>query len=301
MRNARQRRVRQKNQRKKQQRQRTQAQARQPQQPQATQPQRTQRTHGQQTHHVQQAPQMQAEQAQVRQAQAPRQPQPQPYPHPQPPTGTARGHFPSRPAARLAGLTDRAGHLADRLAPRASAERVLDLTLGTALLIATAPAVALGALALAVRRGPGNVWERTPRTGLGGRVFTLRSLRTRRLRLDLLSRLPQVVRGDLSLVGPAPLAPGDPRAAWPGARQWRQELRPGLTGLAQVRTRSGMPWDDPALLDQHYAEHHGVVLDLAILTEAVRNSLRTTTGRARSTKAHLSDTDHRLPGYSRVD
>ncbi|MFF6891848.1 sugar transferase [Streptomyces microflavus] len=242
---------------------------------------------------------MQAEQAQVQQAQAPRQPQPQPYP--QPPTGTARGHFPSRPAARLAGLTDRAGHLADRLAPRASAERVLDLTLGTALLIATAPAVALGALALAVRRGPGNVWERTPRTGLGGRVFTLRSLRTRRLRLDLLSRLPHVVRGDLSLVGPAPLAPGDPRAAWPGARQWRQELRPGLTGLAQVRARSGMPWDDPALLDQHYAEHHGVVLDLAILTEAVRNSLRTTTGRARSTKAHLSDTDHRLPGYSRVD
>lgn len=298
MRNARQRRVRQKNQRKKQQRQRTQAQARQPQQPQATQPQRTQ---GQQTHHVQQAPQMQAEQAQVRQAQAPRQPQPQPYPHLQPPTGTARGHFPSRPAARLAGLTDRAGHLADRLAPRASAERVLDLTLGTALLIATAPAVAFGALALAVRRGPGNVWERTPRTGLGGRVFTLRSLRTRRLRLDLLSRLPQVVRGDLSLVGPAPLAPGDPRAARPGARQWRQELRPGLTGLAQVRARSGMPWDDPALLDQHYAEHHGVVLDLAILTEAVLNSLRTTTGRARSTKAHLSDTDHRLPGYSRVD
>ncbi|MFJ8772481.1 sugar transferase [Streptomyces microflavus] len=286
--------MRQKNQRKKQQRQRTQAQARQPQQLQAPQPQRTQE---QQTQHLQQAPQVQAEQAQVQQVQARR----QPHPHPQPPTGTARGHFPSRPAARLAGLTDRAGHLADRLAPRASAERVLDLTLGTALLIATAPAVALGALTLAVRRGPGNVWERTPRTGLGGRVFTLRSLRTRRLRLDLLSRLPQVVRGDLSLVGPAPLAPGDPRAAWPGARQWRQELRPGLTGLAQVRARSGMPWDDPALLDQHYAEHHGVVLDLVILTEAVRNSLRTTTGRARSTKAHLSDTDHRLPGYSRVD
>ncbi|PVC92988.1 sugar transferase [Streptomyces sp. CS090A] len=217
------------------------------------------------------------------------------------PTGTARGHFPSRPAAHLAGLTDRAGHLAARLAPRASAERVLDLTLGTALLIAAAPAIALGALALALRRGPGNVWERSPRTGLGGRDFTLRSLRTRRLRLDLLSRLPQVVRGELSLVGPAPLAPGDPRAAWPGARQWRQELRPGLTGLAQVRARSGMPWDDPALLDQHYAEHHGVVLDLAILAEAVRNPLRTALGKARSTKAHLSDTDHRSPGYSGVE
>ncbi|MYX15243.1 sugar transferase [Streptomyces sp. SID8374] len=201
----------------------------------------------------------------------------------------------------MAGLSDRAEHLAARLAPRASAERVLDLTLGTALLVATAPAVAAGALALALRRGPGNVWKRSTRTGLGGQVFTLRTLRTRRLRLDLFSRLPHVVRGELSLVGPAPLAPGDPRAAWPGARQWRQELRPGLTGLAQVRARSGMPWDDPALLDQHYAEHHGVVLDLAILAEAVRDSLRAALGKARSTKAHLSDTDHRSPGYSRVD
>ncbi|MBT3077217.1 MULTISPECIES: sugar transferase [Streptomyces] len=198
-----------------------------------------------------------------------------------PPSGTARGHFPSRPAARLAGLTDRAGGIADRIAPRSSPERLLDLALGTAFLIAAAPVLAAGALALAVRRGPDGVWDRSPRTGLGGRVFTLRSLRTRRLRLDLLSRLPHVVRGDLSLVGPAPLAPGDPRAACPGARQWRQELRPGLTGLAQVRSGSGMPWDDPALLDQHYAEHHGVVLYLAVLAEAVRNPLRTAVRKVR--------------------
>ncbi|WP_411079538.1 sugar transferase [Streptomyces sp. cmx-18-6] len=201
----------------------------------------------------------------------------------------------------MAGLTDRAEGFAARFIPRPSAERVLDLTLGTALLLATAPAVAAGALALAVRRGPGNVWERDARTGLGGRVFTLRTLRTRRLRLDLLSRLPHVVRGELSLVGPAPLPPGDARAACPGARQWRQEVRPGLTGPAQVRARSGMPWDDPALLDQHYAEHHGVVLDLAILAEAVRESLRTAFHGARPTKAHLSDTDHRSPGYSGVE
>ncbi|MFJ4969691.1 sugar transferase [Streptomyces sp. NPDC088755] len=209
-------------------------------------------------------------------------PQAQPPP---PPTGTTRSHFPTRPAARLAGLTDRVERLADRFTPRTSAERVLDLTLGTVLLLAAAPALAVGALALAVRRGPGNVWERSDRTGLGGQVFTLRSLRTRRLRLDLLSRLPQVVRGDLSLVGPAPLPPGDPRAARPGARQWRQELRPGLTGLAQVRSRSGMPWDDPALLDQHYAEHHGVVLYLTVMTEAVRGLPRTALRKARPTAA----------------
>ncbi|MBT2379081.1 sugar transferase [Streptomyces sp. ISL-111] len=289
MRNARQRRVRQKNQRK---RQRRQQQRKQPEAQVLAQPRPRAGTEP--------APQPPAPRAPARHAPSAASPRHRTRPpHPSTgPTGTARGHFPSRPAAHLADLSDRAGHLAARLTPRASAERVLDLTLGTALLIAAAPAITLGALALALRRGPGNVWERSPRTGLGGQVFTLRSLRTRRLRLDLLSRLPQVVRGELSLVGPAPLAPGDPRAAWPGARQWRQEVRPGLTGLAQVRARSGMPWDDPALLDQHYAEHHGVVLDLAILAEAVRNPLRTALRRARPTKAHLSDTDHRPPGYS---
>ncbi|GAA3013656.1 sugar transferase [Streptomyces fulvorobeus] len=243
-----------------------------------------------------------------------------------------RAHAPS-PAARAvaaavagaaAALTRAAGYTADRL----TAKRLLDLTLGTALLALAAPALAAGALALAVRRPAGGVLLREQRTGLGGRVFELRSLRTGRRRLDLLSRLPHVVRGDLSLVGPAPLAPGDPRAGDPGARRWRQELRPGLTGLAQVRARSGMPWDEAALLDQHYAEHHGTAGDLMILAAAVRLPLsaaphtapraavravlrtasrvarrmgRRTAPRRRPPrggKGHLSDTDHRLPGYS---
>lgn len=216
-------------------------------------------------------------------------------------SGTARGDFPSRPAARLAGLTDRARRLADRTHPRSTAERTLDLVLGTALLALTYPAVAAAALALKARRTPGGAWDRRPRCGLDGRVFELRTLRTRRFRLDLLSRLPHVVRGDLALVGPAPLPPGDPRITGPGARRWRRELRPGLTGLAQVRARSGMPWDDPALLDQHYAEHHGVVLDLAILAEAARTPLRDRLRKARRTKAHLSDADHRPPACGRVD
>ena len=216
-------------------------------------------------------------------------------------SGTARGHFPSRPAAHLAGLTDRVRQLTDRTLARTTAERALDVALGTALLTLTCPAVAVAALVLTARRTPGGAWDRRPRAGLGGRVFELRTLRTRRLRLDLFSRLPHVVRGDLALVGPAPLPPGDPRATGPGARRWRQELRPGLTGLAQVRARSGMPWDDPALLDQHYAEHHGVVLDLAILAEAARTPLRDRLRKARRTKAHLSDADHRPPACRRVD
>ncbi|MFD4855793.1 sugar transferase [Streptomyces atratus] len=196
-----------------------------------------------------------------------------------------------------------------------SAKRVLDLTLGSVLLLLAAPLLAAGALALAAQRLPGGVLTRSPRIGLGGHPFVLHSLRTRRLRLDLLSRLPHVVRGDLSLVGPEPLPPDDERARAPGAdadtpeiaaataaRHWRQELKPGLTGLAQVRSRSGMPWDEPALLDQHYAEHHWVGLDLAILARAVHTPLRRAIrGLTRHGKAHLSDTDHRRCGYSAAE
>ncbi|MFJ8850322.1 sugar transferase [Streptomyces sp. NPDC102437] len=182
---------------------------------------------------------------------------------------------------------------------RPPAKRVLDVTLGSALLTLTSPLLAAGALALAARRPPGGVLTRSPRIGLNGHVFVLRSLRTRHLRLDLLSRLPHVVRGDLSLVGPEPLAPED---ADPHAAHWRQELKPGLTGLAQVHSRSGMPWDEPDLLDQHYAEHHGTGLDLAILARAVHAPLREAArGLTRHGKARLSDTDHRPSGYSAAE
>ncbi|MFF4079978.1 sugar transferase [Streptomyces sp. NPDC001777] len=195
---------------------------------------------------------------------------------------------------------------------RPSAKRVLDLLLGSALLLLASPLLAAGALALAARRPPGGVLDRSPRTGLGGRVFVLHSLRTRRLRLDVLSRLPHVVRGDLSLVGPEPLPPyegsGSPvqggtctrgAIASPAARHWRLELKPGLTGLAQVRSRSGMPWDEPDLLDQYYAEHHHMGLDLAVLVRAAHAPLhRTVRALARRGKARLSDTDHRRCGYS---
>ncbi|MGW1410306.1 sugar transferase [Streptomyces sp. NPDC002403] len=192
---------------------------------------------------------------------------------------------------------------------RPSAKRVLDLTLGSALLALTSPLLATGAAVLAARRPPGGVLTHSPRVGQDGHVFVLRSLSTRRLRLDLLSRLPYVVRGDLSLVGPEPLTPDEADAGRstdpgtpPAARHWRQELKPGLTGLAQVRSRSGMPWDEPALLDQHYAEHHGVGMDLAILARAVHAPLREAArGLTRRGKARLSDTDHRLSGYSAAE
>ncbi|AEN10966.1 MULTISPECIES: sugar transferase [unclassified Streptomyces] len=213
---------------------------------------------------------------------------------------------PAAPGAARAPLREALSAAADALADRAAAvtaKRALDLGLGSALLLLAAPALALAALVLAVRRGGDGegVVRREPRVGLGGRPFELRSLRTRRFRLDLLSRLPHVVRGELSLVGPPPPHPDDPALRDPLTDPWWQELRPGLTGLAQVRARSRMPWDEPALLDAHYAEHHGTGLDLAILARTAHIQLRTSLRGARRGKASLSDTDHRLPGCSRVD
>nr|WSZ97489.1 sugar transferase [Streptomyces sp. NBC_00857] len=216
-------------------------------------------------------------------------------------------------------------------------KRLLDLTLGTALLVLSAPVLATAALTMALsrkrpmelsgERPPDGLFLREYRIGLNGRPFILSSLRTRRFRLDLLSRLPHVVRGDLSLVGPAPLKPGSPAAAAP----WRQLVRPGLTGLAQTRRHSALPWDETALLDQHYVEHHWIGLDLAILARTLPalclapghapghlaqgrtprpRAVRGHTPRPRLTHGHrhgyaprppvqgtLSDTDHRVRRY----
>jgi lipopolysaccharide/colanic/teichoic acid biosynthesis glycosyltransferase len=197
----------------------------------------------------------------------------------------AAGPASERAAAALAAVT---------------AKRCLDLALGSALLLLTAPVLIVAGLTLILRtRGTPDVLRRETRIGMGGHPFELRSLATRRLRLDLLSRLPHVVRGDLSLVGPAPLTPDEAAALGPAAGHWRHGIRPGLTGLAQVRARSGMPWDEPALLDAHYAEHHGTGLDLAILATSACVPLRAALRRLRRKgKPHQSDTDHRLPGYS---
>ncbi|OKK02634.1 sugar transferase [Streptomyces sp. CB03234] len=172
--------------------------------------------------------------------------------------------------------------------PSPHPKRILDLVLGSALLALAAPLLLAATVTTALRRPPGGVFVTETRTGLDGRPFTLRHLPVRRFRLDALSRLPHVVRGEMSLVGPAPLPPGAPAADAP----WRRSVKPGLTGLAQIRRSSTLPWDEPLLLDQHYVEHHWIGLDLALLLR----TLRRVAGQAR-----LSDADHRLRGYSAAD
>ena len=167
-------------------------------------------------------------------------------------------------------------------------KRLLDLALAVPLAVLAGPPLLLAAGLLA---GPqrGRVLFRQVRPGWRGRPFTLYKLRTmtdardaqgqllpdaarlsrlgRWVRATSLDELPQlwnVLRGDLSLVGPRPLLPQylplySPRQAR------RHDVRPGLTGWAQVNGRNAISWEEKFRYDVWYTEHLSLGLDLRIL------------------------------------
>ena len=104
--------------------------------------------------------------------------------------------------------------------------------------------------------------EGDPRITRAGRVL-------RRLSLDELPQLWNVLRGDMSLIGPRPtLAYQVERYT---ARQRRRlEVKPGITGWAQVHGRAKLPWDERIELDVWYVDHRGLKLDVQILARTVR-------------------------------
>jgi lipopolysaccharide/colanic/teichoic acid biosynthesis glycosyltransferase len=161
---------------------------------------------------------------------------------------------------------------------------------GTALVIAS-PVIAVAAVAVKLTsRGP--VLYRQTRVGRDGADFELLKLRTmvvgaesqgagfavdsgdpritpagkllRRLSLDELPQLWNVVRGDMSLVGPRPTLRYQVERYTPRQRR-RLEVKPGITGWAQVHGRAALPWDERIELDVWYVEHRSSWLDLKIL------------------------------------
>ncbi|MCI1189580.1 sugar transferase [Hymenobacter sp. DH14] len=167
-------------------------------------------------------------------------------------------------------------------------KRLLDLTLATPLLLLTLPLLA-GAAALAAGQNRGRWLFRQMRPGWHGRLFTLYKLQTmteardatgqllpdaqrlpplgRWLRATSLDELPQlwnIVRGDLSLVGPRPLLP-EYLPLYSPAQARRHEVRPGLTGWAQVNGRNAISWEEKFAFDVWYVEHLSFKLDLTIL------------------------------------
>jgi len=93
--------------------------------------------------------------------------------------------------------------------------------------------------------------------------------RLRSLSLDELPELWNVVRGDMSLVGPRPLMMQYlPR--YTPEQMRRHDVRPGVTGLAQVGGRNALTWEQKFALDVEYVDHHDLRMDLAILYRTVK-------------------------------
>jgi len=169
--------------------------------------------------------------------------------------------------------------------------RVLDVAGASLGLVLASPFLAASALAIKLEdRGP--VLYRQRRVGMDGEDFELLKLRTmvvgaekqgagwavnegdpritragrvlRRLSLDELPQLWNVVRGDMSLIGPRPTLRYQVEKYTDRQRR-RLDVKPGITGWAQIHGRAALPWEERIELDVWYVEHRSPLLDLKIL------------------------------------
>jgi lipopolysaccharide/colanic/teichoic acid biosynthesis glycosyltransferase len=173
--------------------------------------------------------------------------------------------------------------------------RVTDVAVSSLALALSAPALALAALAIRLE-SPGPVIYRQLRAGRDGRQFEVLKLRTmvdgaehlgaglavdehdaritrigailRRTSLDELPNLVNVLRGDMSLIGPRPTLPVQV-AQYTERQRGRLAVKPGITGWAQVNGRASLPWAQRIELDLYYIEHRSLALDLRILWRTV--------------------------------
>jgi lipopolysaccharide/colanic/teichoic acid biosynthesis glycosyltransferase len=169
--------------------------------------------------------------------------------------------------------------------------RALDVAVAGAGLAVSAPALALSALAIKLEDG-GPVFYRQTRVGKGGVDFELLKLRTmivgaesrgagfavdrgdpritrvgrvlRRLSLDEVPQLWNVVRGDMSVIGPRPTLRYQVER-YDERQRRRLEVKPGITGWAQIHGRARLPWAERIELDVWYVEHRSPKTDLLIL------------------------------------
>jgi lipopolysaccharide/colanic/teichoic acid biosynthesis glycosyltransferase len=175
-----------------------------------------------------------------------------------------------------------------------TAKRTMDIVLAATALVVLAPALMATAIAVAAALGR-PVLFRQSRAGLAGKPFRVLKFRTmlnpsperttdgdrltrfgkilRSTSLDELPSLWNVLRGDMSIVGPRPLPVAYlPRYSREQAR--RHEVRPGITGLAQVRGRNALSWDEKFAFDVAYVNGTSLRLDLRIIAATVGVVLR---------------------------
>ena len=169
--------------------------------------------------------------------------------------------------------------------------RLLDIVASSLLLALSAPVLVLAAVAIRLE-SPGPVIYRQRRAGLEGHPFDVLKLRTmvdgaerigaglavdaedpritrvgallRRTSLDELPNLVNVLRGEMSLIGPRPTLPVQVEQ-YTERQRGRLAIRPGITGWAQVNGRASLAWSQRIELNLYYIEHRSLALDLRIL------------------------------------
>jgi len=176
------------------------------------------------------------------------------------------------------------------------AKRLIDLVVSVPALVISLPIQALVAAAVAAKLGR-PVLFRQQRPGLHGEPFEMVKFRTmlpedpalglvddasrvtplghwlRATSLDELPTLWNIIRGHMSLVGPRPLLM-QYLARYSPEQARRHEVRPGLTGLAQVSGRNGLSWEDKLRLDVDYVDHHTFMGDLKIIRDTFRSVIQ---------------------------
>ena len=167
-------------------------------------------------------------------------------------------------------------------------KRFIDVLVSLVILVVTAPLMAVLAIGVWLDVGA-PVLFRQERPGLRGRAFTIYKFRTMRsptsgearsatdsrrltrfgrwLRSTSLDELPEfwnVLRGDMSLVGPRPLLMHY-LPLYSAEQNRRHDVRPGITGWAQVNGRNAISWEEKFRLDLWYVDHRSLAVDLKIL------------------------------------
>ena len=171
-------------------------------------------------------------------------------------------------------------------------KRGIDIVGSAGALVVLSPVMLAISVVLLLAQGP-PLFFRQDRAGFGGKVFQIRKFRTmstatgrdgqllpdaervtsvgrwlRRTSLDELPELVNVFAGQMSLVGPRPL-PVDYLPLYDEEQRRRHEVRPGLTGLAQIHGRNQLTWEQRFAYDVDYIDHMSLVLDLKIILRTV--------------------------------
>jgi lipopolysaccharide/colanic/teichoic acid biosynthesis glycosyltransferase len=174
--------------------------------------------------------------------------------------------------------------------------RAIDIAGSATLLALLSPLLLLAVVAIRLDSRGGAIY-RQRRVGLDGAEFDVLKLRTmvagaermgaglrvdagdaritrvgaflRRTSLDELPNLVNVLRGEMSLIGPRPTVPAQV-AQYSARQRGRLRVKPGLTGWAQVNGRAALPWSERIELDLYYVEHRSLGLDLRILARTLR-------------------------------